>query len=150
VKRLRVALAGAGMVSRNHVIAWSRCPLAEVVALADPDRGPAQAHAAEFGVGAVFDDAATMLDRARPDALDIAAGHDAHAALCEAAASRGVAILCQKPLAPTLDAARRIVAVVGDRVRLMVHENWRHRPQCRQVWSRGSRPCGSGACVTSR
>jgi predicted dehydrogenase len=38
---LRVALAGAGMVSRHHLIAWSRVPAARVVAVADPDRARA-------------------------------------------------------------------------------------------------------------
>ncbi len=134
MKRLRVAIAGAGMVSRHHLVAWSRCAAVSVVGIADPDSGRARDRAWEFGVPANFDDTQRMLDVVRPDALDIAAGHEAHAALCEIAAQRGVAILCQKPLAPTLEAAQRIVASVGDRVRLMVHENWRHwRPYYRQA-----------------
>ena len=130
---LRVAIAGAGMVSRHHLVAWSRCTGASVVAIADPDGSRARARAEAFGIPASFDDAARMLDATHPDALDIAAGHEAHAALCALAADRGVAILCQKPLAPTLEAAERIAAQVGDRVRLMVHENWRHRPYYRQI-----------------
>lgn len=133
MKRMRVALAGAGMVSAHHLIAWSRCADANVVAIADPDLDRARSRASEFGIGATFDDAARMLDATRPDALDIAASHASHAALCDLAADRGVAILCQKPLALTLDAARRIATSVGNRVRLMVHENWRHRPYYRQA-----------------
>jgi predicted dehydrogenase len=133
MKPLRVAVAGAGMVSRHHLIAWSRCTDATIVGVADSDGARARERAREFGVGAVFDDTAAMLDAVHPDAIDIAAGHEAHAPLCELAARRGIAILCQKPLAPTLDAAARIAADVGDRVRLMVHENWRHRPYYRQL-----------------
>ena len=33
---LRVAMIGAGMISRYHLTAWQRCAGAEVVALADP------------------------------------------------------------------------------------------------------------------
>jgi len=131
--RLRVAVAGAGMVSRHHLTAWSRCADATVVGIADPDRARAHQRAQEFGVDAIYDDTAAMLDAVRPDAIDIAAGHEAHAAVCDLAAQRGVAILCQKPLAPTLEAAAGIVANVGGRVRLMVHENWRHRPYYRQL-----------------
>ena len=137
MKRVRVAVAGAGMVSRHHLVAWSRCAEAEVVGIADPSPGAAASRAQEFSLTAVFDDAAKMLEVTRPDAIDIAASHEAHGTLCDLAAERGVAILCQKPLAPTLDAARTIAAGVGDRVRLMVHENWRHRPYYRQIhdWS---------------
>ena len=130
---LRVAIAGAGMVSRHHLIAWSNCPNAQVVGIADPDIARARARAAEFGIPASFAHASAMLETTRPDALDIAASHEAHESLCELAAARGVAILCQKPLAPTLDAAERIAGNVGERVRLMVHENFRHRPWYRQA-----------------
>jgi predicted dehydrogenase len=130
---LRVALAGAGMVSRHHLVAWSRCGRANVVAIADPDTARAEVRAREFDIASVFADAAAMLDAVRPDALDIAAGHEAHGPLCALGASRGVAILCQKPLAPTLEAARAIARTVGDRVRLMVHENFRHQPWYRQA-----------------
>ena len=133
MSRLRIAVAGAGMVSQHHLLAWSRCADATVVGLADPDTARADARARAFAVPAVFEDAARMLDSTRPDALDIAAGHDAHAALCALAADRGIAILCQKPLAPTLAAAQAIAESVGGRVRLMVHENWRHRPYYRQT-----------------
>jgi predicted dehydrogenase len=125
---VRIALAGAGMVSAHHLRAWRSVPETEVVALADPLLSRARQRAAEFGIGAVYDDAEVMLDAVRPDALDIAAGHGAHRALCVAAARRGIAILCQKPLAPSLAEAARIVAEVVPRVRLMVHENWRYRP----------------------
>lgn len=132
-KRLRIALAGAGMVSRHHLIAWSRCTHADVVGIADPDLARARARAAEFAIPASFAHASAMLEVTQPDALDIAASHAAHEPLCELAAARGIAILCQKPLGPTLDIAERIVAGVGDRVRLMVHENFRHRPYYRQA-----------------
>jgi predicted dehydrogenase len=125
---VRIAIAGAGMVSAHHLRAWASIANARVVALADTDVARAERRATEFGIGAVYDDAARMLDAERPDALDIAAGHRAHGTLCFAAAERGIDILCQKPLAPTLSEARDIVAVVEPRVRLMVHENWRFRP----------------------
>lgn len=41
--------------------------------------------------------------------------------------------LCQKPLAPTLAEAEKLVADTHGRIRLMVHENWRFRPNYRQI-----------------
>jgi len=130
---LRVGMVGAGMISAYHLTAWRRCAGAEVVAIADPSGDAARARAAEFGVPAVFTDAEALLDAMPVDALDIAAPMEHHAAICRAAADRGIAILCQKPLCPTLDAARALVAEIGDRVPFMVHENWRFRPPYRTI-----------------
>lgn len=116
------------MVSTHHLRAWQARRDTKVVAIADPLEERARARASEFGIRAVYTDAEAMLDTEQPDALDIAAGHAAHAVLCAAAAARGIAVLCQKPLGPTLADARAIVSDVGTRARLMVHENWRFRP----------------------
>lgn len=130
---LRVAVAGAGMVSAHHLRAWATIPDCTVVAIADPDLARAERRCAEFGIDHATDDAERMLDTFHPDVLDVAAGHSAHRALCMAAARRGIAVLCQKPLAPTLEEARQLATAVDGRVRMMVNENWRFRPWYRQV-----------------
>lgn len=122
------------MISAHHLPAW-RAAGAEVVALADPDAARARARAAAFGIPAAYADVAEMLERERPDALDIASPRATHAALVRLAATRGIAILCQKPLAPSLAEAAALVAEVGARSRLMVHENWRFRPHYRRLKS---------------
>ncbi len=132
---LTVAMVGAGMVSGHHLAAWRRTPGARVVAVADPDLPRAEARAREFGIEAVFPDAESMLEAVRPDAVDIASPVGTHEAMCRLAASHDAAILCQKPLAENRDAAARLVDAIGDRVRFMVHENWRHRPTYRRIRS---------------
>jgi predicted dehydrogenase len=75
-----------------------------------------------------------MLDEERPDFVDIITPPETHEAICLAAAERGIHIICQKPLAPTLDASHRIVeAADAAGVRFMVHENWRWQPWYRTV-----------------
>jgi predicted dehydrogenase len=74
-----------------------------------------------------------MLREQRLDAVDIMTPPSLHGQLCRLAADAGVAILCQKPLAPSWAEARAIQQDLGDRVRWMVHENWRFRPHYRQV-----------------
>ncbi len=131
---LNVALAGAGMISWHHLVAWrSVAPAARVVAVFDPDRERAESRAAEFGIDAVFTDAAAMLDQAGIAALDVAAPRQEHAAWVEAAAARGIDVLCQKPLTPTLAEGEALLGRLGRRVRLMVHENWRFRPWYRTL-----------------
>jgi predicted dehydrogenase len=130
---LRVALAGAGMISRHHLIAWSRRADARVVAVCDPDRGRAAGRAAEFGIAAVHDSLDAALAAEPVDAVDIASPRETHAALVRLAAARGLPVLCQKPLTPTLDEGIALVGEVAGRTRLMVHENWRFRPWYRQI-----------------
>lgn len=133
--RLRVGLIGAGMVSGHHLAAWAEIPQAVVVAIADPDQSRARQRADTFRIDRVFDNAESLIDTVRPDAIDIAAPVSHHGDLCRLAADKGVAILCQKPLAGTCAEAARIVEDVGSRVRFMVHENWRFRPPYRQMRS---------------
>jgi predicted dehydrogenase len=124
--KLRVALAGAGMISRHHLIAWGKCDGAAVVAVADPLPEKAKGRAQEFAIEHVFDRVETMLDDVHPDAVDIASPVDTHVAIAEMAARRGIPVLCQKPLAPTLGEARALGATAA-RVPFMAHENWRFR-----------------------
>jgi predicted dehydrogenase len=131
---VRIGLIGAGWVTQHHLKAWARLePRARVVAIADPARERAQERAARFGIAAVHASAEAMLEHERLDAVDIAAPREQHAPLVRLAAERGLAVLCQKPLAPTLAEAQALVADVGVRTRLMVHENWRFRPWYRRI-----------------
>ena len=131
---LRVALAGAGMISYYHLVAWSHAGgRARVVAICDPDSTRARKRAGEFGIARVYDSADAMFAAETLDALDVASPRETHAVWVEAAAARGIDALCQKPLAPTLGEAEALVSRVGGRVRLMVHENWRFRPWYREL-----------------
>ncbi|CAB1063865.1 FIG00933601: hypothetical protein [Olavius sp. associated proteobacterium Delta 1] len=131
--KIRVAIAGAGMVTRHHLRAWARLPQVEVVAICARHMKNAKARAAEFNIPTAYDDVAVMLDREKPDALDIATPPEVHRELANLAADRGIDILCQKPMTADLADSERLVSEVGDRVRFMVHENWRFRPQYRQA-----------------
>jgi predicted dehydrogenase len=78
-----------------------------------------------------------MFEKEKVDVLDIAVATEAHRECARMAAEHGVVILCQKPMAPTLREAEEMVAEIGEKVRFMVHENWRFRPQYRQTGGKG-------------
>jgi predicted dehydrogenase len=121
------------MVSRHHLIAWMKVAEAEVVAIADPVVERAQARCREFGVSNAFSDVAEMIAATAPDALDIATPVETHAAALRTANEAGIAVLCQKPLTPTLAEAEALAFEVGERAPVMVHENWRFRAPYRQA-----------------
>lgn len=132
---LRIGMIGGGWVSRHHLTAWKRlAPRAEVVAIADPDGEALSDRAAEFGIAATYPSAEALLaGEVALDALDICAPRAFHAPLVRLAADRGLPAICQKPLGVNLAEAEQLVADVGDRIRLMVHENWRFRAYYRRL-----------------
>ncbi|MCJ2054853.1 Gfo/Idh/MocA family protein [Methylobacterium sp. J-070] len=130
----RIGLIGAGWVTQHHLAGWAALKdRAEVVAIADPSAERRAARAQAFDIPRTYADAGAMLAAGGLDAIDIAAPRAAHAELVRLAADRGLPILCQKPLAPTLAEAEALVAAVEGRARLMVHENWRFRAHYREA-----------------
>ena len=131
---LRVAVAGAGYFARYHYEAWSRIEEATLVALADPDGARAGAVARDFAVPRTFESLEALLAEVEIDLLDIATPPETHHSLVALAAARGLAVVCQKPLAPSLAEARDIVALAEDgRIPLIVHENFRFQPWYRHA-----------------
>jgi D-apiose dehydrogenase len=131
---LNVALAGAGMISWHHLTAWRKLGAQiKLVAICDPDKTRAKERAQEFSIPSVYTSADDMFAAETIDVIDIATPRASHASLIEASASRGVAILCQKPLTPTLMEAEALMNKLRMGAKLMVHENWRFRPWYREL-----------------
>jgi len=123
----RVALVGAGMISLYHLRAWANAGV-PVVAVCDIDPDKAAARSAEFGIDRVYGDPYALFADGGFEIVDIAASVDAHAPLTQLAADGGVHIMLQKPMTETVAEAEALVDYVGDRVRFLVHENYRFRP----------------------
>ena len=134
--KLKIAVAGAGAISEFHLKGWQAQTDVELCAICDPDSDRAAARAAEFGIPRTFTDVAEMLRQTAPDAIDIITPVGTHAPLVRLAADRGVHVMCQKPMTPTVAEAEALIAEVGERVRFMVHENYRFRPHYAEVAER--------------
>jgi D-apiose dehydrogenase len=134
VSDLRFGVLGCGFWSRYQLAGWREVGGVEPVGVYDPVRTRAEETARAFGLAEVHDSAEALLGRGDLDFVDIIAGVDAHEHLVCLAAERGIAVICQKPLAPSLDAARRTVAACHDAgVPLLVHENWRWQRPIREL-----------------
>ena len=133
-KALRFAIVGAGFWARYQLAAWGEVEGASCVAVCDRDHAKARNLARDFGIESAYDDAGTMLDRERLDFLDIITDVDSHAGLVRLAAGRGIAAICQKPMAPSLEEATALVDVCrAAGVPLLVHENWRWQAPIRAL-----------------
>jgi predicted dehydrogenase len=131
---LRVGLIGAGWVTAHHLTGWRALQgQATVIAIADPNQANARARAREYDIAHVFTSAQQMFEQMPLDAVDVAAPREFHASIVREAARHALAVLCQKPLAPTLPEARALADEVAPQCRLMVHENWRFRRYYRDL-----------------
>jgi predicted dehydrogenase len=131
-KPLRFAMAGTGFWSRFQLHGWRELPGCECVALYNRTRSRAEALGREFGIDKVYDDYEAMLATEPLDFVDIVTGVEQHAAMAMRAADRGLPVVCQKPLAPDLATAARMVAHARERgTALLVNENWRWQTQIR-------------------
>lgn len=107
---------------------------AGIVAVCDLDEEKARARAQEFGIESIYFDAEEMLRDGSVDFMDIATQAHTHLPLVEIAARYGVPVICQKPLAPSMDEARAIVKACEDAgIPLMVHENFRWQTPMRHA-----------------
>ncbi|MEM8734353.1 MAG: Gfo/Idh/MocA family oxidoreductase, partial [Planctomycetota bacterium] len=133
MSNLRCAAIGAGYFSHFHYDAWRRMDGVDVVACCDRDLEKAKAVAEQYGIANVFGDYREMLDAIEVDFVDVITRPDTHLPIVEELAQRGINVICQKPLAPTVEESRRIVDLTAaSGIRFMVHENFRFQPWYRE------------------
>jgi predicted dehydrogenase len=134
IRKLRGVGIGAGYFAPFQYEAWNRIPEVDIVAIYNRTEERARRLMAEYGIARCYRDWKEMLDRERPDFVDIITPPETHEEMCAFAAARSIDIICQKPLAPSYEISQRIVensARAG--VRFMVHENFRWQPWYRAI-----------------
>ena len=135
-KKLRGVCVGAGYFSQFQYSAWSRIDQVEIVAVCNRNVDKVRAVATQHGIPTVYgiDRIDEMLDTEKPDFIDIITPPETHIEIVRKAAQRGIAIICQKPLAPTAEESEELVKVARDAgARFLVHENWRWQPWYREM-----------------
>ncbi len=106
MKKLRIAVVGAGEFGRRHMRVVSRSEQAELAGVVDIDPARAAAAAAEWG-GAVFPNLEALAGQV--DAAIVATPTTAHVATASALIKAGIDVLVEKPIAADLESARRLV-----------------------------------------
>jgi predicted dehydrogenase len=133
--RLRVGLIGCGGIARGaHAPALQQlAPLVEVVTVSDIRAEAAQALAQTLGCGWTSE-YRVLLDDASIDAVVICTPEFAHAEQVVAAAQAGKHILCEKPMARTLQQADAMLQAARNAgVRLMIAHSRRFTPRYRRA-----------------
>ncbi|MFP4056161.1 MAG: Gfo/Idh/MocA family protein [Candidatus Brocadiia bacterium] len=124
---LRIAVVGLG-VGKTHAELLRETPGAQLVAVCDVDQAKAAEQAEKHGVEA-YTSYDALLEGERLDAVSLCTPPRLHAPMAEQAAARGLHVLCEKPMAPSVaDCQRMIDACQKAGVTLMIALKKRFAP----------------------
>lgn len=111
-----MAVAGAGQFGKNHIRVCSQNPRVSLAAIVDPD--PAKLAAAEVPEGCLrLSDPAQLAGKV--DAAIVAAPTTLHESVGVALLEAGIDVLVEKPIAPSLEAADRLIAAADANSRIL-------------------------------
>jgi predicted dehydrogenase len=137
--RLRVAMIGYGFMGAAHSQGWRTAPRffdlpaePELAVIVGRDAERVEAARATFGWAAAETDWRRVIDDPAIDIVDICTPGDSHVDIAIAALEAGKHVLCEKPLANTVEEAERMVAAAeraaGRGIRSMVGFSYRRLP----------------------
>jgi len=131
---LRIALIGAGTMGRWYAQCFSEYDACELVAVCDVELARAEAVARAWGPARAYADFRVMLADQELDAVAVATPDSLHREPATACLEAGKHVLCEKPLATSLDdgvAMKRAVEASGRK--LMVHFGNRRRARVQML-----------------
>ena len=129
---LKVGVVGVGVMGSNHARVLADMPGVHLVGIVDPDRKQRDVVARTLGCAACSD--VDDLLRAGVDAVTIAAPTHLHHDLALQCISRGIHVMVEKPIAPTVEEGHAIVAAARRAgVTLMVGHVERFNPAVESV-----------------
>lgn len=134
MKKIKGVAIGAGYFSPFQYEAWNRIPEVVVTAMCNRNADKAKPLMDQYGISRHYTDYREMIEKEKPDFVDIITPPETHFEMTKFAADRGIHVICQKPLAPTFEEGKKIVGYAAQAgIRFMVHENWRFQPWYREI-----------------
>ena len=123
---LNIGIIGCGKIAQvRHLPEYEQNPGARIAGLYDLNRERAQALAAQYGAKAYESYEALLADPAI-DAVSVCSSNVSHAEITVAALEAGKHVLCEKPMATTLEDCERMVAAAKKSGKyLMIDQNQR-------------------------
>lgn len=108
MEKIRVGIIGTGSISHCHMDGYRQLPHVDVVAACDINKQRVQEYARQYGIPHTYTDYNEMLKMDSLDAVSVCTWNNVHAPASIAALSAGKHVLCEKPLAMTIDEAEKI------------------------------------------
>ncbi len=132
MRRYKIAIIGTGFVGHVHLEALRQVEFVDVAAITDKDTSSAEALGNRFGIPCV--NAAEILRNSEIDAVHICTPNALHFAQVKEALLAGKHVVCEKPLATTVEEAAELVALAARRkLRNCVGYTLRYYPMVQQM-----------------
>ena len=105
-RKIRVGIIGCGGIAGAHIGGYKTLTdIAEVVACCDIDGAKAERYANAHGIPAHYVDYKEMFEKENLDAVSVCTWNAAHAPRTIAALNAGKHVLCEKPMAMSVEEA---------------------------------------------
>lgn len=129
----KVGIIGCGDIAEQHAAAYVANG-ATIVALADVNRVATEKFAAKYEGAKAFDDYKALLDSGLVDVISICTPPSTHEEIAVSALSKGIHVLCEKPLANTIEEGLRIAeAARASKAKFTIGFRHRFFPAVRKV-----------------
>lgn len=127
---MRVGIVGCGYIAEHqHIPAYKNIEDLNIVALCDVNEERVKALSEKFGVPNRYTEYEKMFEKEDLDIVSITSIPPTHAEIAIAAAKKGINVFCEKPLAMSLEEAKKVVQTADlNKVKLMVNQNFRWQP----------------------
>lgn len=127
---LKVGIIGCGAISqRRHLPEYDNRQDVEIIAVCDMNLERAKEIAAKLGIKYAFQTHEELLELEEIQAVSVCTPNHLHASVAIQAMNKGKHVLCEKPMATTLEDARRMLEAARlNNVYLMVGHNQRLMP----------------------
>jgi predicted dehydrogenase len=127
MNKTRIAVVGAGTIGLAHIAVLRQSPTCSLAAIVDPMTS-AKNHADAAGV-AFHSSLAELFGADKPDAVILATPNHLHVAQAIECIAASVAVLLEKPIAPTVTEGEKLVRVVEETgARLLIGHHRAHSP----------------------
>ncbi len=125
--RLRIAVAGAGVIGLRHIEETQRSQSAQLSAIVDPS--PKAAEVARKERVPIYGSLSELIAKDRPDGIVLATPNQLHVEQALECIAAGIAVLVEKPLAHTLEEGKRLVETAERaNAKLLVGHHRLHSP----------------------
>src|ERR1700742_660092 len=133
-KRLRTAVIGTGFMGRVHLEALRRVEFVDVAAVCGRDITAARKLAEPFGIAEALNDYHELLQDTTIDAVHICTPNATHYQMAKDALLSGKHVLCEKPLATSIDEAKELTILAREKnLRNCTCHNLRYYPMVQQM-----------------
>jgi predicted dehydrogenase len=134
MRKFKTAVFGTGFVGRVHLEGIRRLGYVQVYAIGEPQIEKANQLAAEFGVEKTDADYRRILEDPAVDAVHVCTPNFMHFPIAKDAILAGKHVICEKPLATSVEEARQLVALAGEaKLRNATFHNLRFYPMVQHM-----------------